>query len=208
MEIILVGPQGCGKGTQAKILSEKLNIPHISVGDLFRNLKGSLKEEITKTINQGKMISDDLTIKIVRQRLKEPDAQNGFILDGFPRNLNQVELLKKNTEINKVIEITISDEEAIKRISGRLSCPDCKENYNELTSPKPQIPNICDKCQTKLIKRADDTEEAIKLRLEIYHNETEPILKFYKDKLIKINGEQEIEKITEDINNELKEDEE
>jgi len=204
LKLIFIGPQASGKGTQASILSKKLNIPHISMGDLLKNLEGPLKQEVTETINQGKMVSNPLTLKIIKQRLEQPDTKEGFILDGFPRNLEQATLLKPITTIDKVIEITLSDQEAIKRISGRLSCPNCKAGYNELTSPKPQTPNTCDKCQTQLTRRADDTKDAVKQRLEIYHNETEPIIQVYQEKLIKINGEQEIEKIASDIDEALK----
>jgi adenylate kinase len=203
MKLIFIGPQGSGKGTQAKILAEKLQIPHISTGDLFRSLSGELKQKVDSIINQGNLVPDELTLEILKQRLNQPDTENGFILDGFPRNNNQAGLLETITPIDKVIEITLSDKEAIKRISGRVNCKDCNANFNELTSPKPKTQGICDLCQGKLVRRADDTKEAVKKRLNTYHSETEPILDFYKEKLIKINGEQEIEKISEDINKQL-----
>jgi len=203
VKLIFIGPQGSGKGTQAAVLSKKLNIPHISTGDLFRNAKDKLKQELDKFMNSGQLVPDELTTKILKQRLEKPDAEKGFILDGFPRNLKQVELLKQITDIDKAILVNISDDEAIKRISGRVSCKDCKEGYNLLTQPIPNNPEICDKCGGKLEKRFDDTEEAVKKRLNIYHQETKPILDAYKDKLITIHGEQSIEKINQDINKEL-----
>ncbi len=204
MKLIFIGPQGSGKGTQAKILSEKLNIPHISTGDLLRDAQEELKEKLHEYMNSGQLVPDELIAKILKKRLEEQDTKEGFILDGFPRNINQTELLKPITEIDKVIEITLSDEEAVKRISGRITCKECKAGYNTLTAPKPQQPNICDKCQGKLIRRNDDTEEAVKKRLEIYHQETEPILEEYKEQSLKINGEQAIEKIAENIDQALK----
>ncbi len=199
MNIIFIGPQGSGKGTQAKILAETLKILHISSGDLLRNLEqGELKEKVDSYINKGDLIPDELLIKIIEQRLKQPDCKNGFILDGVPRNLNQVNLLKKIAKFDKVIEITIPDETAVKRISSRLSCKKCKKVYNVITNP-PKQENICDLCQEELYRRADDNPEAIKKRLETYHKETKPILKKYKNILITINGEQEIDRIAEEI---------
>ncbi|MFH1358777.1 MAG: adenylate kinase [archaeon] len=203
MKLIFIGPQGSGKGTQAKILAEKLNIPHISTGDLFRSLKGELKQQVDKIINKGDLVPDELTLEILKKRLEQPDAQKGFILDGFPRNLNQAELLKTITHPDKVIEITLPDEEAIRRISGRQNCKACGSIFNKFTNP-PKQPNTCNNCNDSLYQRADDTEEAVKKRLKTYHNETEPILDFYKDNLIQINGQQAIEKIAEDINDKLK----
>jgi len=198
-KLIFIGPQGSGKGTQAKILSEKLPIPHISTGDLLREAKGNLKEELDTYMNEGKLVPDKLIIKILKQRIEMPDTDEGFILDGFPRNLNQAKLLEEITKIDNVIEITLSDKEAIKRILGRVNCENCNANYNELTAPKPKQKGICDKCNGNLIKRNDDTEEAVKKRLEIYKQETKPILEIYDNLLITINGEQTIQKIANEI---------
>lgn len=195
MNIIFIGIQGSGKGTQAKIISEKLKIPHISTGDLLRSAQGELKQEIDSYMLQGKLIPDELMLKILKETLDKAD--NGFILDGFPRNIEQAKALDKITRIDKAIEIVISDEEALKRLSGRRNCENCKANYNIYTAPKPKQEGVCDYCQGKLVQRKDDNEEAIKKRLEVYHKETEPILNHYKS--IKINGEQDIEKVTYDI---------
>lgn len=203
MKLIFIGLQGCGKGTQAKILSKKLNLPHISTGDLFRALDGNLKQEVDAIINQGNLVPDELTIKILKQRLNQSDKEQGFILDGFPRNLNQAKLLETITQPNKIIEITLHDQEAIKRISGRINCKSCGAIFNKFTNP-PKQKNICDNCQGELNQRADDTEEAVKKRLETYHNETEPILDYYKDKVITINGEQTIENIAKEIEEKIK----
>lgn len=190
MNLIFVGPQGSGKGTQAKIISEKLNLDHISTGDLLRNIEGDIKKKVDKYVNKGLLIPDDLMLEILKKQLSE-----NFILDGFPRNLKQAEMLSSIIDIDKVVEIFISDKEAIKRLSGRRTCKKCGAIYNIYTNPPKK--DVCDKCGGELIKRKDDNEEAIKKRLEIYHSETEPILEKYP--VLKINGEQEIEKVTKDI---------
>ncbi|MDP2925350.1 MAG: nucleoside monophosphate kinase [Nanoarchaeota archaeon] len=204
MKLIFIGPQGSGKGTEAKIISKKLAISHISTGELFRNITGELKEKVNSYINQGELVPDELTIKILKERIIEPDCKNGFILDGFPRNIAQANILDKITKINKVIEITLNDELAIKRISSRLSCKKCGAVFNTITNP-PEKENICDKCKGELYRRKDDNPEEIKKRLFIYHKETEPILEKYKDILITINGEQDIEKIAKEILEKIKE---
>ncbi|MGV8152482.1 MAG: adenylate kinase family protein [Candidatus Nanoarchaeia archaeon] len=197
MKLVFLGVQGSGKGTQAKILSEKLKIPHISTGDLLRNAKGELKQEIDSYINKGALVPDELMLKILKQRLEEDDCKNGFILDGFPRNIKQAEELSKITNIQNAFNIEISDEEAIKRLSGRRNCKNCGAIYNINTNPIPKKEGICDKCSSTLYQRADDNEEAIKKRLAIYHQDTKPIIKFYNT--VKVNGEQDIAKVSEDI---------
>jgi adenylate kinase len=198
MKIIFIGPQGSGKGTQAKIISEELKIPHISTGDLFRSIEGKLKEEIDAYVNKGQLVPDELTVKLLKERISKPDCRQGFILDGFPRNLNQAKLLEKITKIDKVIEINISDELAVERIFSRISCRKCGAVYNLITNP-PRKLNVCDRCQGELYRRADDNPNAIRKRLETYHKETEPILKKYNDITVRINGDQEIDKIAMDI---------
>lgn len=200
MIILFAGAQGSGKGTQAKIIAEKLKIAHISTGDLLRNVKGELKEKTDFYITKGELVPDNLIIRILKERIKEKDCKDGFILDGFPRNLKQAKEFEKIMKIDKILEIYISDETAKKRLMGRWNCKKCGIAYNIVTEPKPKNDKKCDICDIKLYQRTDDIDkEAIKKRLEIYHSETEPILKEYKEKAIKINGEQSIEKITEDI---------
>lgn len=197
MRIVFIGIQGSGKGTQAKIISEILNIPHISTGDLLRNAEGELRKQIDEYILNGQLIPDEMMIKILKERILKPDCKKGFILDGFPRNLNQADELEKSNEIDKYFEIFIRDDEVIKRISGRRNCNNCHEIYNINTAPKPLVNGKCDKCNGELSQREDDKEEAIKKRLEIYHKETEPIIEKYD--IIKINGKQKIERVTHDI---------
>jgi len=199
MKLLFIGPQGSGKGTQAAIISKELNMPHISTGDLFRSIKGELKQELDSYMNSGKLVPDELVIKILKQRISQLDYKKGFILDGFPRTINQAYLLKKITNIDKVIDIELDDETSIKRISGRVTCEKCKVGYNLITEPKPKNPKFCDICNGKLIKRADDNPKAVRKRLEIYHKETEPILNEYKHLTIKINGDQHIDNINKEI---------
>ena len=204
MNIIIIGPQGSGKGTQAKFISEKFNIPHISTGDLIRNYEGELKEEIDGTINQGNLITDELMIKILRERINNSDTKEGFILDGYPRNISQAKLLKSILQISTVLEITLSDEEAINRLSSRLSCK-CGAVFNKLTNP-PTQPNTCNNCHSQLYQREDDKPEAIKKRLEVYKKQTQPIINYYKEnniEIITINGEQSIESIKQEIEKKL-----
>ena len=203
MKIILIGPQGSGKGTQAKILSKELEILHISTGDLFRGLEGELKAEVDAVINRGELVSDELTTRILKERLGGKDAQEGFILDGFPRNIKQVELLKEITNIDAVVEIMLSDEEAVRRISSRVSCKNCGSVFNKITNP-PLADAVCDGCGGELFQRDDDTEGAVLKRLKVYREETEPVLNYYGN-VIKVNGERSIEEIARDVRVELRE---
>jgi adenylate kinase len=196
---VFVGVQGSGKGTQAKLVAESLNLCHISTGDLFRNLDGELKKEVDSYINYGNFVPDKIVLKVFEERVLKKDCENGVILDGFPRNLSQAFELDKNFNLTQVIEIKISDEESLKRLSGRRVCSVCKEGYNIYTAPRPKKEGTCDKCGGNLIQREDDNKEAIKKRIETYHKETEPILEHYKNKVISVNGEREIGVIKEEL---------
>ena len=198
MRILLIGPQGCGKGTQAKLLASKLGVPHISTGDLLRSVTGELRKEIDSYVVSGKLYPDEKMLEVLKGRFEEPDCLNGFILDGFPRNLKQAEMLDSITKVDRVIEISISDDESVRRLSGRVACSSCGEGFNNVTMP-PREKGKCDKCGGELVQRADDTEEAIRKRLEIYHRETEPILEHYK--AVRVNGEQGVEEVFEEILN-------
>jgi len=197
MKLIFVGPQGCGKGTQAKVVAEKLDICHISTGDLLRATTGGLKEEIDSYTDNGNLVPDELILRILNERVMQDDCENGFILDGYPRNVAQAEELDKIMDIDKVIEISISDDESVRRIGGRRNCGGCGAIWNVNTSPKPQDDSKCDNCGGELIQRVDDNEESLRKRLGIYHNDTEPILEKYDS--VKVNGEQSIEKVSEDV---------
>ena len=197
MRLIFVGPQGSGKGTQAKRIAKRFGFCHISSGDLLREVTGDLKLEVDRFMNKGDLVPDELIIRILKERLKKVDCKKGFILDGFPRNVSQVKELAKITDIDKVVEISISDEESIKRISGRRNCVRCGAIFNVNSSPRPKVEGVCDKCGGELVQRADDNEKALKERLKVYHKETERILKMYK--FMRVNGNNSIEKVEADI---------
>jgi len=208
MNLIIFGPQGSGKGTQAKVLSEKLNIPHISTGDIFReNIKNKsdLGIKAKVHIEQGKLVPDEIVIEMIKIRLNQMDCSLGFILDGYPRTIPQAEVLDKIVNIDKVLEVLITDEESISRISGRLSCSVDGSVYH-LKYNLPKTEGKCDKCGGNLIIREDDTEPVIKKRLSQYHEQTEPLKDYYQKqgKLINIDGMPEIKEVSEEILRKLK----
>ncbi len=206
MKLLIVGPQAAGKGTQAKLISEKYDIPHISTGDMFRSAAEQGTEAGLKAKEeywgQGKLVPDEVTNQLLYDRIQQDDCKNGFVLDGFPRNIPQAEYLDGITSIDKVISLELSDEEAIKRISGRRTCKGCSEIYN-ITSNPPKQENICDKCDNELYQRDDDKPDAVKLRLQTYHDQTEPILEHYKDKVVKVDASKSIEEVSEAVFKEL-----
>ncbi|MFH1192439.1 MAG: adenylate kinase [bacterium] len=202
MNILFIGPQGSGKGTQVEMLSKKLNIPYISTGNIFReNIvnETELGKMAKKFINEGELVPDEVTNNIVEDRLSKDDVKNGFIFDGYPRNLLQADFLDNVAKLDKVFEIYISDKESIRRLADRRSCK-CGAVYHLKYNP-PVKPGLCDKCGEKLFIREDDKEEKIKERLKIYHKETEKILNYYDKKgiLITIDGEQPIAKVHADV---------
>lgn len=216
MYIVMLGKPGSGKGTVGKMLSESLNITHVSSGELFRSYikkAGEIGKEIDKYVSQGKLVPDELAIILVEKRLEEPDCRNGVILDGFPRTVKQAEELnnfldRKGNKINIAVELQLSDEEIIDRIIKRRVCSnnDCREIYN-LEYKKPRIEGICDKCGSKLIQREDDTIETVKQRLEIYHETSEKLVDYYKNRellyAVKLNLHSG--KTSEDVVKEVKE---
>jgi len=207
MKLIFLGEPGSGKGTIAKIISEKLNIPHISTGEIFRR-------EIEEDTELGKKIksmplyafvSDDITIAIIKKRLSKDDCKNGFILDGFPRNIEQADALKEMTAVDYVIKFYADEDFIIKRLLSRRKCPGCGKNYNLITSMKPKNDNeMCDICNVKLEKRVDDNEETIKERLKLYEKETEPLMEYYKHNLKEIENIKPPEEVAEDTLNEIR----
>ena len=200
-----IGPQGSGKGTQAKLLSEKYKIPHISTGDIFRQLAAEGDklgiEAREKYLGKGLLVPDEITIELVRKRLAKKDCAKGYILDGFPRTVQQAEALQKISTIDCAIEISLTDDEAVYRLSGRRNCPQCQANYNISTEPKPKKDELCDKCGIRLVQRADDREEEIRVRLAKYHKETKPVLSYYEKLWIvrKVDGTKTIEEVSRDI---------
>lgn len=202
MKIIMLGPQASGKGTQAKLLAEKLKIAHISTGEIFRAMtrETALGKKVRDLIDNGNLVPNDITNEVVKERLLKEDCKKGFILDGYPRNMNQALALDKIAKLDKVIYLDINIKETLRRISGRRECTKCKAIFNIYTN-KPKKEGICDNCNNKLYQRDDDKEEAVKKRLEIYHNETTPLINFYEKKgiLLRINGEQTIDAIAKDV---------
>jgi len=207
--IVLLGPPGAGKGTQAKMISEKLDIPHISTGDILReSVKKDtpLSREVKQIMEKGELVSDSLLEKIIRERLNEKDCEKGFLLDGYPRNLSQSETLKsilseKNIfESVVALEISVPDDEIVKRLKNRRSCPNCGMVYNLTTNP-PKKDSLCDGCGSQLVLRDDDKEETVRQRLLVYHQKTEPVIVFFEKykKLLKVNGNQTPERILGEV---------
>ena len=189
LNIILMGPPGAGKGTQAKVLIAKYGIPHISTGDMFREaIKAGtpLGKLAASYINDGHLVPDDVTIGLVKERLSQLDCANGYLLDGFPRTIPQAEALEKivkeiNREITYVINIDTPKEELISRICGRRVCKKCGAPYH-IVNVKPKIDGVCDICGGELVQRPDDNEEALTIRLDAYNKQTKPLLEFYEKK--------------------------
>lgn len=208
MRLILIAVPGAGKGTQAEKLSEHFDIPTISTGAILRkNIKEGteLGKLAQKYIDGGNLIPDDVMIDVMKARLSEDDCVNGFILDGFPRTLAQAEALdKSDIEIDCVLNIDVSDEAIIERLSGRLECSKCASTFHKLHR-KPKVEGVCDNCGGTLVTRADDTPETIKSRLEVYHTQTEPLLHFYAEKgmLRTAVGQENISDTTKEVLNAL-----
>ena len=187
-DIILIAPPAAGKGTQAKLLSSKYQIPHISTGDLLRAATGELGDIVKKTMESGALVSDDLVLKLLEERITKEDCQNGYILDGFPRNVSQAEsymklLEKLNKPLGDVIYLDASKEVTQKRIVGRLSCPTCGAVYNDqIDESKPKKFGTCDKCNGPLSKRSDDNLETFEKRYQTFMGVTYPLLNYFKSK--------------------------
>jgi adenylate kinase len=208
MRLILVGPPGAGKGTQAVALAAHYKIPHISTGDIFRaNLKNGteLGKQAQSFMDRGELVPDSVTNEMVKDRLGNTDVANGFLLDGFPRNTNQAEVLDvilkdKKMPLDAALELSIDNSEIIRRLSGRRTCRNCSATFHK-DFEKPKVDGICDKCNGELYQREDDKEEVITRRLEIYAQQTEPIISYYKKAgiLKKISAVGEVSEITQKV---------
>lgn len=201
MKLILLGAPGAGKGTQAEIISERLSVPTISTGNIIRAALKAQTEMGIKAkefIDKGLLVPDDVVIGIVRDRLKEDDCKNGFILDGFPRTVPQAQALDDmGIEIDKVIDIQVPDEKIVQRLSGRRVCSGCGASYH-LLYKKPEKDGVCNLCGTQLVQRTDDREETVLERLKVYHEQTEPLVEYYrkKNKLVVVEGQEEVSDTT------------
>lgn len=212
MIYILLGPPGAGKGTQAKRMVADYGIVHISTGDIFReNIKNEteLGKKVKDILARGELVSDDLTNGLVFDRLSQEDCKNGFLLDGYPRNLVQAQALDKWLEENSlnldyVLDIQADKDTLIKRISGRRVCPNCGHSYH-ITNEAPKVAGVCDECGTNLIQRPDDSEETVRSRIEIYEMQTKPLVDYYEKqgKILYFDGNQSIEKVYNDVKNSL-----
>lgn len=212
MRIVLLGPPGAGKGTQAAVLSENLKIPHISTGDIFRaNIKGGTPLGLLAKsyIDSGRLVPDDVTIDIVGSRLADEDCNTGFIMDGFPRTIPQARMFDEmlnncNASVEAVINITADDNVIVKRLSGRRMCS-CGRTYHVDNNP-PKVEGVCDVCNSKLYIRDDDKEETVKERLRTYHEQTSPLIDYYQKKgiLRNFDGTKPIEVTTGEILESLK----
>ena len=202
MKLILLGAPGAGKGTQAEILCDRLNIPTISTGNMIREARKSGTEMGLKAkeyAENGKLVPDEVVIGIVDERLRMDDCRNGFILDGFPRTIPQAEALDRmGIIIDRVVDINVPDEVITRRVSGRRACLDCGSTYH-IETKKPQVEGICDRCGSTLVQRKDDLPETVLERLHVYHAQTEPLRDYYAaaGKLLVVDGQQGIQEIAE-----------
>ena len=206
MRIVLVGPPGAGKGTQAQFIASHLAIPRISTGDIFRyNVTSNteLGRKAREFMERGDLVPDEVTVAMVRDRLAEDDAQEGFLLDGFPRNVPQAETLKKlllqewDARLSVVLELVVDEDEVVRRLSGRRTCRRCERVWHVLYDP-PARTGICDDCGGELFQRDDDSEDTIRHRLEVYAEQTSPLISFYADEniLIGIDAPGPVEEVT------------
>ena len=189
MKIVMLGAPGAGKGTQAKMIAEKYGIPHVSTGDIFRaNIKNGteLGKEAKQYMDQGKLVPDELTVKILLDRVAQDDCKNGYVLDGFPRTIPQANVLdealtKLGDKIDYAINVDVPDENIINRMGGRRACVACGATYHVVYNA-PKTEGICDVCGKELIIRDDDQPETVKNRLNVYHEQTQPLIDFYEEK--------------------------
>ena len=207
MKIIMLGAPGAGKGTQAKMLADKYGIPHISTGDIFRaNIKQGteLGKKAKAYIDSGALVPDELTVDLVIDRIGAEDCENGYILDGFPRTLNQAEklteALAESGNIDCAVNVDVPDDAIVERMSGRRVCPSCGASYHIVNIPT-KVEGICDRCGAEVIQRPDDAAETVLKRLEVYHDQTQPLIDYYKglEREVDIDGTGSMEQVFRDI---------
>ena len=208
MYVVLLGPPGAGKGTQAVALAQKLGVPHLSTGDLFREhrrLQTPLGDLARSYMDQGLLVPDEVTVAMVKERLERPDAAGGAVFDGFPRTREQAEALDKmlaerDRKVDRAIYIRVSPEELVRRLSSRWTCRQCGAVYSTISQP-PKQEGKCDVCGGELYQRTDDQPETVRRRIEVYFRETAPLIQYYQEKgaLTEVDGEQSIERVRESI---------
>ncbi|MEU0686854.1 adenylate kinase [Streptomyces uncialis] len=206
MRIVLVGPPGAGKGTQAAFLAKNLSIPHISTGDLFRaNISQGteLGKQAKAFMDAGNLVPDEVTIGMAKDRMEQPDAERGFLLDGFPRNVSQAvaldETLKaESMKLDAVLDLEVPEDEVVKRIAGRRICRKDSSHVFHVTYKRPEKEGVCDVCGGELYQREDDSESTVRKRLEVYHTQTEPIIDFYREQglVVTISALGKVEDVT------------
>lgn len=204
MKIIMLGAPGAGKGTQAKKIAEKYQIPHISTGDIFRaNIKNGteLGKKAKQYMDQGALVPDELTCDLVMDRIQQDDCKNGFVLDGFPRTIPQAEALdaalgKINEKMDYAIDVDVPDENIVNRMSGRRACLNCGATYHLISIP-PKVEGICDRCGSEIVLREDDKPETVQKRLKVYHEQTQPLIDYYKNQgiLKSVDGTQPMDEV-------------
>ena len=204
MKIIMLGAPGAGKGTQAKQIADKYSIPHISTGDIFRaNIKNGteLGKKAKQYMDQGALVPDELTCDLVMDRIQQDDCKNGFLLDGFPRTIPQAEALdaalgKINEKMDYAIDVDVPDENIVNRMSGRRACLNCGATYHLISIP-PKVEGICDRCGSEIVLREDDKPETVQKRLKVYHEQTQPLIDYYKNQgiLKSVDGTQPMDEV-------------
>lgn len=204
MKIIMLGAPGAGKGTQAKQIADKYSIPHISTGDIFRaNIKNGteLGKKAKQYMDQGALVPDELTCDLVMDRIQQDDCKDGFVLDGFPRTIPQAEALdaalgKINEKMDYAIDVDVPDENIVNRMSGRRACLNCGATYHLISIP-PKVEGICDRCGSEIVLREDDKPETVQKRLKVYHEQTQPLIDYYKNQgiLKSVDGTQPMDEV-------------
>ncbi len=208
MRVILLGAPGSGKGTQAGLAAEQLGISHVASGDLFRaavNRGDELGNQVKSYMEKGLLVPDDVTIKMIMERISRPDCASGFMLDGFPRTLEQAKALdramgERGAQIDQVIYINVTVNELVRRLSGRFICRECQTPYHMVSSP-PKTPGKCDRCGGELYQRSDDNPETVKKRIDVYLADTAPLIDYYRasGKLVEVSGEGDIDDISRNL---------
>lgn len=208
MNVILLGAPGAGKGTQAVVLAKEKNLAHIASGDLFRQAQNSgteLGNLVKSYMEKGELVPDEVTVKMILERIAQPDCSDGFLLDGFPRTMAQAEALdqalaKEGKAIDKVVYVNVPDEDVVNRLGGRWICKSCQAPFHKVSAP-PKVEGKCDHCRGELYQRADDNEETVRNRLSVYRSQTAPLIEYYRKagKLVEVNGAQSVEAVSKDM---------